>query len=93
MTDGVISRYQSKEFKMCALDVVNSVVNLAYMDPEDAKQLAFTPDHFILKRSGSAANLDKSDQEGASNGGSLGASERKSLIGHDISSPYSTSIN
>ena len=48
MTDGVITPYSSEEFKMCALDVVNSVTNLAYIDPKKAKELEFHTEYFIL---------------------------------------------
>ena len=45
----MITPYQRPEFKKCALDVVNSVVNLAYIDPKKAKEeLEFTTEYFIL---------------------------------------------
>lgn len=33
---------------MCALDVVNSVANLAYMEPERARQIEFNTEYFIM---------------------------------------------
>ena len=83
LTDGVITPYSSQEFKMCALDVVNSVINLAYMDPEKAMELEFHTEYFIrnskevlerLNDKDSSRSISKDTREGSftSVAGSIG---------------------
>ena len=40
-TDFVISDFVEDEYKKCALDLVNSVIQLAFLEPEYAKELKF----------------------------------------------------
>ena len=40
-TDFVISDFVEDEYKKCALDLVNSVTQLAFLEPEYAKELKF----------------------------------------------------
>lgn len=59
MTDGVITPYSIEEFKMCALDLVNSAANLAYIDPKKAKELEFHTEYFIMNSREIQENFDE----------------------------------
>ena len=45
-TDFVISRYKNTDYKMCTLDVVNAAAYLAFIDPQDAKEMEFSTEFF-----------------------------------------------
>ena len=46
----MISPYRKPEYLFCSLDVVNAACYLAFLEPEEAKMMSFTPEYFYARR-------------------------------------------
>ena len=49
-TDFVITQYRRPEYKQCSLDLVNAVANLAFIDPDQAKEMEFSIEYLYSKK-------------------------------------------
>ena len=46
----MITQYRKPAYQMCSLDVVTSVAYLAFLDPQEAKEMRFTVEDLLEKR-------------------------------------------
>ena len=60
-TDFVISPYRKPEYLFCSLDVVNAACYLAFIEPEEAKMMSFTPEYFYARRKLKEREEDEDD--------------------------------